>query len=143
MEYQALVKGPVTSKIISIYLNRLGDRTDTGAHSIFLGQVRDDILDNKKVKAIEYSAYEEMVVLAAEDIKKNTKEAFSDVKDIIIIHSTGIVKAGEISLLVLITAGHRDHASRACRHALEMVKKNYPVWKKEIFEDGSTRWREA
>ena len=84
-----------------------------------------------------------MVVLAAEDIKKNTKEAFSDVKDIIIIHSTGIVKAGEISLLVLITAGHRDHASRACRHALEMVKKNYPVWKKEIFEDGSTRWREA
>jgi molybdopterin synthase catalytic subunit len=36
-------------------------------------------------------------------------------------------------LFIMVTSGHRDHATRACRHTLEMVKEKLPVWKKEIF----------
>jgi molybdopterin synthase catalytic subunit len=141
MEASVLVKGPITTKIITSYLDKLGERNDSGGHSIFLGQVRADIIEEKKVKAIEYSAYEEMVGEAAGNIKKTILEAFSDVKDIILIHSTGIVKTGQMSLFIMITAGHRDQATRACRHAVEMIKLDFPVWKKEIFEDDSTHWK--
>jgi len=143
MKYQDLVEGPVTSKIISSYLNKLGERTDTGGHSIFMGQVRDDIVKNKKVKAIEYSAYNEMVEVAAEKIRKTIFADFSDVREIFLVHSTGIVKVGQISLVIIVTAGHRDHAIRACQQAVEMIKEDYPVWKKEIFEDDSTLWKEV
>jgi molybdopterin synthase catalytic subunit len=141
MEAPVLVEGPITTKIITSYLDKLGERNDSGGHSIFLGQVRADIIEGKKVKAIEYSAYEEMVGEAAGNIKKTILEAFSDVKDIILIHSTGIVKIGQMSLFIMITAGHRDQATRACRHAVEMIKLDFPVWKKEIFEDDSTHWK--
>lgn len=142
MEQIFLVDGPVTTGLISGHINALGKRDDTGGHSIFLGQVRGDIKDNKRVKAIEYSAYNEMVATQAKKFIDVTINAFSDVKHIVIIHSTGLVKVGEVSLLVLVAAGHRDQATRACRHILEMIKADYPVWKKEIFEDDSHLWRE-
>lgn len=141
MNDQYLVAGPVKSSLIIEYLNKLSDDKSTGAHSVFLGQVRDDKIDDRTVKAIEYSAYDNMVEKEAVRIKETIKGAFSDVRDIVLVHSTGIVKAGELSLFVMITAGHRDHATRACRHAVEMIKENYPVWKKELFDDDSHQWK--
>jgi len=142
MNHTYLVEGAISSGLIGEYLSSLSGRNDTGAHSIFLGQVRDDPREDKKVEAIEYSAYEEMVAAEAERIRRVTLDAFSDVKNIEIVHSTGLVRAGEISLFVLVTAGHRDQASRACSHIVEMIKLNYPVWKKELFNDDSRQWRE-
>lgn len=142
MNHTFLVDGPVTTVLISEHINALSKRDDTGGHSIFLGQVRSDIIDNRKVKSIEYSAYEEMVAAQAKRIINVTNTAFSDVKHIVIIHSTGVVKVGELSLLVLVAAGHRDQSTRACRHIVEMIKADFPVWKKEIFEDDSHQWRE-
>jgi len=137
-----LVKGPISSDLIAGYLNRLGERKDTGGHSIFLGQVRDDTADGKIVTAIEYSAYTEMVEQEACRIIDVTRGAFTDIRDIVVIHSTGLIKTGEISLFVMVTASHRDQAIRGCRHVLEMIKENYPVWKKEIFEDSSHKWKD-
>ena len=142
MENRFLVKGPVTPEIIGAYLLEMGKRTDSGGHSIFMGQVRDDQSGEGRVKEIEYSAYEDMVAAEAEKIIRITREAFSDVKLIEILHATGTVKCGEISLFVMVTAGHRDQAMRACRHIVEMIKLNYPVWKKEILDNDSHRWRE-
>jgi len=140
MDKKILVDGPITTSLIAGYLGKLPADTEAGAHSLFLGQVRQDMIDDRRVKAIEYSAYDEMVEKEYTRIKDTVMAAFNDVRDIIILHSTGVVKAGEISLLVMITAGHRDHATRACRHALEMIKENFPVWKKEILDDGSHKW---
>jgi len=50
--------------------------------------------------------------------------------------------AGEASLFVLVSAGHRHHAIDACSRAVEMIKATLPVWKKEIFEDNSAMWKE-
>lgn len=140
MENHILVPGPIKASLIAEHLNKLAGDSEAGAHSIFLGQVRSDKVNDRMVTAIEYSAYDEMVEKECTRIKDTIRAAFSDVRDVIIVHSTGMVKAGQMSLFVMITAGHRDHATRACRHALEMIKENFPVWKKEIFDDDTHKW---
>lgn len=136
-----LVSGPIDSSLIVDYIDRLSEDKGSGAHSIFLGQVRNDKINGRTVEAIEYSAYKEMVEKEAQKIKDTVLKAYSDVNKVVITHSTNIVKAGEISLFVMVTAGHRDQATRACRHAVEMIKENFPVWKKELFDDDSHKWK--
>lgn len=140
MTDKTLIDSPVTMDIISSVLESLGDKSDTGGHAVFIGQVRADNKSSKRVSAIEYSAYPSMVETEAEKIRKQLLSEYSDVKTIVIFHSTGIVKAGEISLFVLVSAGHRQDAFSACNKAVELIKSNLPVWKKEIFEENSGEW---
>lgn len=130
-----LIQGPVTTSVISTAVAKGGENHDSGAHSLFLGQVRRDLIDGRYVKAIEYSAYEEMVITEADKINKTILSEFDDVKAIEIIHSKGLVSAGEISLMVMVSAGHRVQASKACSKAVELIREKLPVVKKEIFED--------
>jgi len=141
MEAAFLTEGPVSSDIILKQIEKLNGKTTAGGHSIFLGQVRSDIVNGKTVKAIEYSAYIELVNVEAEKIIKSLLAEFGDVRTIDIIHSTGVVNAGEISLLVTVSAGHRKEAIQACSKAVELIKENLPVWKKEIYEDNSHKWK--
>jgi molybdopterin synthase catalytic subunit len=136
-----LTDGPVSQNLISHLIEKIGEKTDSGGHMIFLGQVRADIINGKEVKAIEYSAYESMVNVEAENIKKQILSQFGDVKSIDIIHSTGVVNAGELSLVVLVSAGHRLQAFQACSKTVELIKDKLPVWKKEIFDDDSHMWK--
>ena len=137
-----LLNGPVTSEIISYFVAQMAEKTDSGGHSFFLGQVRADEINGKRVKAIEYSAYEDMVKTEADKIRVSIMSEFDDVKLIFILHSTGIVKAGEISLAVMVSAGHRLQAIQACSQVVDLIKERLPVWKKEIYEDDSHQWRE-
>jgi len=133
MKNRYLVGGPITPVLISELMTLGDDDAGTGAVSVFIGKVRDDEVDGKRVTAIDYSAYEEMAVREADGIAATIRSAFSDVRSVIIVHSLGVVRAGETSLFIMVSAGHRDHATRACRHTLEMVKEKLPVWKKELF----------
>jgi len=133
MKNRYLVGGPITPLLISELLTLGNDDTGAGAVSIFIGRVRDDEVSGRRVTAIEYTAYNDMADKEAESIVQTVKAAFSDVRSVIIVHSTGIVRVGEASLFIMVTSGHRDHSTRACRHTLEMVKERLPVWKKEIF----------
>jgi molybdopterin synthase catalytic subunit len=142
MAENILIQGPITFEFILSVLRPSGLKTDTGGHSIFLGQVRADIIENKKVIAIDYSAYESMVRSEADKIKASLFSEYGDVKKIEILHSTGLVKAGEISLFVMVSAGHRQQATEACSKAIELIKEKLPVWKKEIFDDNSSQWRQ-
>jgi len=133
MKNRYLVGGPITPILISELMTMGDENAGTGAVSVFIGKVRDDEVDGRRVSAIEYSAYEEMAVREADGIAGAVRSAFSDVRSVIIVHSLGVVRAGETSLFIMVTAGHRDHATRACRHTLEMVKEKLPIWKKELF----------
>lgn len=141
MQANYLTDGPVSQNLILQSIEKMGKSTDSGGHSIFLGQVRSDEIGNKKVRAIEYSAYVELVSIEAEKIKANIYAGFPDVRAIEIIHSTGIVSAGEISLFVLVSAGHRHQAIQACSKTVELIKESLPIWKKEIFEDDTHQWK--
>lgn len=133
MKNRYLVGGPITPLLISELMTLGNDDNGAGAVSIFIGKVRDDDVNGNRIKALEYSAYGEMAEKEADAIVKTVKAAFSDVRKVLLVHSTGLVRAGEASLFIMVTAGHRDHSARACRHTLEMVKEKLPVWKKEIF----------
>ncbi|MFO7573784.1 MAG: molybdenum cofactor biosynthesis protein MoaE [Bacteroidales bacterium] len=135
-----LVDGPLPHSMIGEVIARDAEGDTTGGISVFAGQVRADMVDGRIVRAIEYSTYDSMLKEAVGSIRETVLHAFSDVKTVTIIHSTGVVRAGEISLLVVVTAGHRDQAMRACTHSVELVKERLPVWKKEIFEDETHRW---
>jgi len=140
MTESILTEGPISLDIISSKIGALSENRNLGGHSIFIGQVRDDVKDLKKVMAIEYSAYPEMVNREAGNIRQEIMNKFSDVKGLHIMHSTGKVMAGESSLFVLVSAGHRQQAIAACAKTVELIKEKLPVWKREIFENGSHEW---
>ena len=137
-----LTEGAISPKIITEAIKKQSDPNNTGGHSVFLGQVRADKIDNKTVAGIVYTAYEEMVATEIVKIENHIKEKYNDVKEIFIKHSVGMVEAGEISLLVLISGGHRIQAREANAETVDLIKKNVPVWKKETFKDGTYEWRE-
>lgn len=135
-----LIEGPITDENICELINNTSSGKIPGAISIFIGQVRADKVDGRKVAAIEYSAYDQMVTRAAEKIKETVFSDFGEVNSISILHSTGRVLTGEKSLAVIVSSVHRRQAQKACDKVVELIKKNFPVWKKEIFDDGSWRW---
>ena len=136
-----LINSPVTKQQIAELITGTESNSDSGGHSVFLGQVRSDEINGKRVRAIEYSAYDSMVNAEADKIIGEISARFRDVKSIRMLHSIGIVKAGEFSLLVMVSAGHRREAIDACSMAVEMIKERLPVWKKEIFDDDSAEWK--
>jgi molybdopterin synthase catalytic subunit len=135
------VQGPVAPGFIAESIAKHSPKTDIGAHSIFLGQVRDDLIDGKKVAAIEYSTYTEM---ALEQMAVIREEIFSlyGLTCLHIYHSLGLVKAGEISLFVFASSPHRRAAIDACNEVVERIKRKLPVWGKEIFDDVSYTWKQ-
>lgn len=137
-----LINGPVPLSKISEVVAKASENQESGAHSLFLGQVRRDNIEGKYVIAIEYSAYEEMVIMEANKINKSILSEFNDVRSIEVLHSKGLVRTGEISLLVMVSAGHRQDAVNACSKAVELIKEKLPIWKKEILEDNSEQWQE-
>ncbi|UCF40591.1 MAG: molybdenum cofactor biosynthesis protein MoaE [Gemmatimonadota bacterium] len=114
-----------------------GERGGTVA---FVGSVRGGAEDGPVV-AIEYSAYEEMV---AEEFGRIIAEARERWPEAVVAaqHRLGQVPLGEPSIAVVAAAPHRREAFAACRHVVEEAKRRLPVWKKEQFQDGGTRWRE-
>lgn len=132
--------GAITSEFIGKSIAKHSTNKNIGAHSIFLGQVRNDIVNNKEVKAIEYTAYAEM---ALEKFNEIREDAFGKylLTCLHIYHSLGKVNAGEISLFVFTSSAHRKDAIKACEEIVERIKSEAPVWGKEIFDDESHLWK--
>ena len=135
------VPGPVPAQFIAESIEKHRNKSEIGAHSIFLGQVRADLMDNKKVVAIEYSAYEEMALEKMHRIREAIFASFS-LTCLHVYHSLGTVPTGEISLFVFTSAAHRKAAIDACEEIVERLKAELPIWGKEIFEDNTHRWKE-
>jgi molybdopterin synthase catalytic subunit len=142
MKSEYLLEGAITTDVITDLMLKMAEKTDCGGHSAFFGQVRADKIDSRRVKAIEYSAYESMVKAEADKIREEILVDFGDARSVEIVHSHGVVRAGELSLFVLVSAGHRQHAIEACSRCVELIKERLPVWKKEIFDDESHIWKD-
>ncbi|MDC3252642.1 molybdenum cofactor biosynthesis protein MoaE [Crocinitomicaceae bacterium] len=129
-------EGAIGTDFIATSIAHHQVKTNIGAHQIFLGQVRADQIDGKEVKAIEYSAHEEMANKAFHAIRENTFDKF-DLTCMHIYHSRGTVQVGEICLFVFVSSKHRKEVQRAIEFVVEAIKKEVPVFGKELFEDGS------
>jgi molybdopterin synthase catalytic subunit len=139
--HSVLQQGPIPPDFVSASIASHSAKTGLGAHTIFLGQVRRDEIEGKPVEAIEYSAYPEM---AEKEFYKIREEAFAkyELGCLHIHHSLGLVKAGEISLFVFVSAKHRKQVFEACSYLVEQIKVRIPIWGKEITGDGSYTWKE-
>lgn len=135
------VQGPITPEKIATSIAHHQVKTNIGGHDIFLGQVRADEIDGKIVKAIDYSAYEDMANQAMHEIREAAFEKF-DLTCMHIYHSLGEVKAGEICLFVFTSSAHRKECLEATRFLVEEIKANAPIFGKEVFEDESHVWKE-
>jgi molybdopterin synthase catalytic subunit len=133
-------EGPISADFIAESIAKHQAKTNIGAHQIFLGQVRSDLIDDKEVVAIEYSAYEDMANSAFDEIRKNAFAKF-DLTCMHIYHSTGIVKAGQICLFVFASSTHRKEVQKAIEFIVEEIKAKVPVFGKELFEDNSHVWK--
>ncbi len=134
------VQGAVQSSFIGEQIGKHATRTDIGAHSIFLGQVRADTIEEKIVSAVEYTTDEEMALEKMHEIREAIFEKY-ELTCMHIYHSLGLVKAGEMSLFVFTSSAHRRPAIDACNEVVERIKKELPVWGKEIFENESYQWK--
>lgn len=138
---ELFIEGPIESKLITERIQRHSTDKRSGACQFFLGQVRDDEIDGKRVQAIEYTAYKSM---AEKEYKSLRTRIFDEypIRSLTVIHSLGIVEAGQTSLFVLVTAVHREEAIHACRDTIQLIKEKLPIWGKELYGDDRYVWKE-
>ena len=134
------VQGPVNPAFIADSIAKHSSKKDIGAHSIFLGQVRADVIDNKTVGAIDYTTYEDLALQKMNELREDIFNKY-ELTCMHVHHSVGEVKAGEICLFVFTSSKHRKIAIDACEEVVERIKAELPVWGKEIFEDQSHQWK--
>lgn len=115
------------------------DDPANGAIVIMSGMVRNQT-GGKPVVALEYQAYEPMAMQVFKQIAGEIRTTWSDVTHVVIHHRIGWLQIGEISVLVAIGCPHRTEAFEACKYAIDTLKHNAPIWKKEHWSDGSSGW---
>lgn len=118
---------------------RQADDARNGAIVVMSGMVRDNT-EGRAVSYLEYQAYEPMALEVFKTIANQIRQQWTDVTRVVIHHRTGKLTVGEISVLVAIGCPHRGEAFAACRYAIDTLKHNAPIWKKEHWEDGSSTW---
>ncbi len=134
------VTGAISPDQIAQSIQQHSERHSIGAHSIFLGQVRADEKPDGIVTAIEYTAYEEMALEKCRDIREAIFEKYP-ITCMHIFHGLGILKAGEICLFVFTSSAHRQAATEACNETVERIKKELPVWGREILDTEKHHWK--
>jgi len=134
------IEGPITGSFIGEKIASHQSKTAIGGHSIFLGQVRGDIIRDKTVAAIEYSSYSEMALSSMHNLREAIISKYA-LTCMHVYHSLGKIKVGEICFFVFTSAPHRKAAIDACAETVEQFKAEMPVWGKEIFEDDSYQWK--
>jgi MoaE-MoaD fusion protein len=105
-----------------------------GAIATFVGTTRVHSRD-RTVRHLDYEAYEEMAEQVMTQIAAELIGRY-ELCAIAIHHRTGRVEIGEASVMIAVSAPHRQDALAACRDAIDTLKERVPLWKKEVYEGG-------
>jgi molybdopterin synthase catalytic subunit len=108
---------------------------EDGAVTVFDGIVRNNTR-GRQTLYLDYTAYDAM---ALEQMQTLAKEAIAKfgVRDVAIVHRLGRLAVGETSILIAVASAHRGATFDACRWLIDTLKKQVPIWKKEVFIDGA------
>jgi molybdopterin synthase catalytic subunit len=107
---------------------------ESGAIATFIGTTRDNN-EGRKVIALDYEAYPEMAEKELARLGDEAKKKW-DIRRMAIVHRIGPVQITEPSVIIAVSAAHREAAFAACRFAIEEIKRTVPIWKKEVYEGG-------
>jgi molybdopterin synthase catalytic subunit/molybdopterin converting factor small subunit len=105
-----------------------------GAIATFVGTTRRESR-GRTVLHLDYEAYEEMAEQVMAQITQQLKERY-EISEIAIHHRTGRVDVGDASVVIAVSAPHRQDALAACKDAIDTLKEQVPLWKKEFYEGG-------
>ena len=123
-----------------IALERFFSQTDPacGAVAMFVGVVRNHD-HGRPVSRLRYECYPSMAerVLTALVARAKNNWPVADVK---VLHRVGDLNIGDAAVAIAVSAAHRDEAFSACRFLIESIKREVPIWKKQIYADGSAEW---
>ena len=100
----------------------------------FSGAVRNQT-KGRRVVRLEYEAYPPMAEKKLAEIGAEVAAQWSGTR-LAIVHRVGTLLPGELAVVIAAAAPHRKEAFRGCEHAIERLKQDVPIWKKEFFEDG-------
>ncbi len=109
-----------------------------GGTCVFLGTVRDHS-DAGPVTGLTYEAWEELARARLEELGDELFRRWP-LRRVSLWHRTGELAIGEVSVVVACSAAHRAEAFEACRHGIERLKDEVPIWKKEHLADGEAHW---
>lgn len=113
--------------------------TEAGAIATFVGVVRAESRQNRDLTALDYHAYEEMALEQMLLIRNRAGEKF-EILDCSIAHRLGQLGIGEASIAVVVSSAHRAAAFDACRWIVDRIKEDVPIWKQDVWGDGSRNW---
>ena len=131
-----LIEGPLDVPAVAA---EVADR-GRGAVLTFQGTVRDSHA-GRKVTHLVYEAYRPMAEASLARIETELEAGDADVA-VAIVHRLGAVRAGETSVVIAVASPHREAAYEASRAALERLKREVPIWKREHYAGGDAEWRE-
>jgi molybdopterin synthase catalytic subunit/molybdopterin converting factor small subunit len=105
-----------------------------GAIATFVGTTRVESR-GRTVQHLDYEAYEGMAENVMAELAASLRQRY-DLCEVAIHHRTGRVEIGEASVVVAVSAPHRQDALAACKDAIDTLKEQVPLWKKEVYEGG-------
>lgn len=112
-----------------------------GAISIFIGTTRNNF-KGKGVLQLEYEAYQSMAEKQMTQICLEIRDKWPQVENIALQHRLGVVPISESSVIVAVSSPHRQDSLEAVQFGIDAIKAKVPIWKKEVYDDGSTSWKE-
>lgn len=115
-------------------------RQDTNGAVITFEGVTRRFSQNNQVASLEYEAYVQMAEKKIAQIVEEIRQQWIDIQDVVVEHRIGHVGIGETSLVVAVAAPHRREAFAAAQYAVDRIKEEAPIWKKEVFADGKSEW---
>ncbi|WP_113705265.1 molybdenum cofactor biosynthesis protein MoaE [Nonomuraea lactucae] len=125
-----------TSLSVDEVLAAVGDHA-AGGTTIFVGSVREQD-HGKPVTRLSYSAHPS----AADELRRVAEKVAADfpVTALAAVHRVGDLELGDIAVIVAVACPHRDEAFRASRRLIDDLKAEVPIWKHQVFADGSSEW---
>jgi molybdopterin synthase catalytic subunit len=109
-----------------------------GAVCSFLGTVR-EMTNDRRTVALHYEAYPVMAAKLLAEIESEARSRWP-IQGLALVHRVGHLELGEISVSIAVSCPHRQEAFEACRWLIDTLKERVPIWKKEVWADGTEEW---
>jgi molybdopterin synthase catalytic subunit len=109
-----------------------------GGTCVFVGTVR-NLSQAGDVTGLTYEAWDELAEQRLRELAGELSATWP-VLGVALLHRTGTLEVGEVSVVVAVSSAHRAEAFDACRHGIERLKHDVPIWKKESLVSGEAHW---
>ena len=110
-----------------------------GGQALFLGSVRNRN-HGQQVLAVSYDCHKTIAESELGQIVAEARSKWGEANDVVVLHGTGRLEVGDLSVGIGVSSPHRAEAFEVCRYLIEELKVRLPIWKQEHYVDGESEW---